>query len=371
MINESFLIEIQKPKVFDAFINAGMRDLSYVAEWKKELGSPEYCAAKAYQAYLAEYSAAMVGSVIDKNAEKPTHQLPVVSEVVGSISRMSDEWQLDNDKLAQYYYMEQRYQDKMRQSFLASTPADREALVQYLFGMFQNAVIAPHKRIDMLYFEGLYEGKQTVSQKNNPKSGVAHTYDLGVTTFKAKKAEWGDAAGHATPLTDIMSAVDKAGEKGRNVIKLRMSRNTFRKMCASTEVSDKFEMKLNKTNVTPNILSVDAINSYLESVMLPPIEVESPKYVTFANGKSENIIPDDRVVLQCTERVAVLKISDPLEAIDQIPNKTYATYDGNLVGFWRNDKGRFVDYEMWATPVFTGVNNYFILKTDAVETQGH
>lgn len=100
--------------------------------------------------------------------------------------------------------------------------------------------------------------------------------------------------------------------------------------------------------------------------MLPPIVVEDPKYVTFADGTTTNLIPDDRVVLQCTPRVAVLKVSDPLEAIDQIPNKVYANYDGNLVGFWRNDKGRFVDYEMWAVPVFNGVNNYFILRTDAL-----
>ena len=363
MINTSFLIEIQKPKVFDAFIQAGMRDASYVAEWRNEMGNPEYCAAKAYQAYLAEYSAAMVGSVVDKNAEKPTHQLPVVSEMVGSISRMSDEWQLDNDKLAQFYYLEQRYQDRQNQNYTGMTNAqEREALVQYLFGMFQNAVIAPHKRIDMLYFEGLFEGTQTISKANNPKSGLTASYDLGISKFKALTAKWGETT--STPIKDIMQVCDYAGSKGRVVTKIRMSRNTYRKMCASSEVMGKFEMKFTKANVTPTIVSIESVNAYLESIMLPPIEVETPKYVTLADGTSQQLVPDDRVVFQCTDRVAVLKISDPLEAIDQIPNKTYSMYDGNLVGFWRNDKGRFVDYEMWATPVFTGKNNFFILKTD-------
>lgn len=364
MTNQSLLLEIQKPAVFEAFINAGIRDISYVADWKNELGSPEYCSSKAYQAYLAEYSAAMVGSIVDKNGEKPTHQLPVANEMIGSLARIADEWQLDNDKLSQFYYMERRYKDKFNSGFMTATPEDREALVQYLFGMFQNAVIAPHKRIDMLYFEGLYKGTQTISATNNPKSGVTFQATLPVTKTFAQTHAWGDAS--ATPIYDIMKAVEKAGEKGRNVLKIRMSRNTYRKMCQATEVAGKFEVKFNKVNVTAGLISVDAMNAYLESIMLPPIVVEEPKYVTFADGTTTNLIPDDRVVLQCTPRVAVLKVSDPLEAIDQIPNKVYANYDGNLVGFWRNDKGRFVDYEMWAVPVFNGVNNYFILRTDVL-----
>lgn len=365
MQNESFLIELTKPKVFNAFIEAGLRDLSYQSEWRREMGEPEYCAAKAYQAYLAEYSAAMVGSIVDKNAEKPTHQLPMVSELVGSISRMADEWQLDNDKLSQYLYLEGRYNDRFGNYSVIQNTTEREALVRFLFGMFQNAIIAPHKRIDLLYYEGLYKGTQTVSNTNNKKSGVNFSYDLGVTSYKALTHAWGDST--ATPIKDIMNVCDKAGEKGKNIVKIRMSRNTYRKMCNSSEVAGKFEVKLNKVNVTPTVISIDAMNAYLESIMLPIIEVEANKFVTLSNGTTTSLVPDDRVVFQATDRVAVLKVSDPLEAIDAIPNKTYANYDGNLVGFWRNDKGRFVDYEMWATPVFTGKNNYFIMKTDEVQ----
>ena len=362
---ESFLVKMQEPTVFTAFIDAGMRDISYQSEWRRELGEPEYEPSKAYQAYLAEYAAAMVGSIIDKNAEKPMHQLPTVGELVGSIARISDEWQLDNDKLSQYLYMEGRYRSKYGDYGIVKNTQEREALIRYLFGMFQNAVIAPHKRIDLLYYEGLYKGTQTVSSTNNPKSGLSYSYNLGITSYKALTAAWGQAS--ATPIKDIMNVCDQAGAKGKNVVKIRMSRNTYRKMCLASEVAGKFEMKLNKVNVTPTVISIDSMNAYLESIMLPVIEVEANKFVTLADGTTVSLVPDDRVVFQCAERVAVLKVSDPLEALDAIPNKTYTTYDGNLVGFWRNDKGRFVDYEMWATPVFTGKNNYFIMKADEVQ----
>lgn len=72
-------------------------------------------------------------------------------------------------------------------------------------------------------------------------------------------------------------------------------------------------------------------------------------------------------MFQCAETVAVLKASDPLEMLDPIPNKSYSTYDDNLVGFWRSDKGRFIDYDMWANPVFTGKADYVILETDKTE----
>ncbi len=361
--NQSLIVQLADPAVFGAFIDAGMRDLSYVAEWKRELGTPEYCASKAFHDYLAEYSAAMVGSVIDKNGNKPVHQLPTAAELVGSLSRMADKWQLDNDKLDQFYYMEQRYQDKQRSSFISAN--DRDSLVQYLFGLFQNAVIAPHKRIDMMYYEGLYKGTMTVSATNNTKSGISYTANLGVTSYKAQTAAWTTSS--ATPITDIINVVNKAGEKGKTILKIRMSAKTYRNMCSTTEVAGKFEMKFTKANVTANPISIEAMNAYLESVQLPTIEVEAPKFITYADGTSVSLIPDNRVVFQCAPKVAVLKIADPLEAIDPIPNKTYAQYDGNLVGFWRSDEGRFVDCEMWATPVFTGVKSFFILKTDEVE----
>ncbi len=366
MTNESFLVELQKPKVFEAFINAGLRDSSFVPEWRNEIGEPQFCSSKAYVAEVAEYVSAMVGSVIDKNAEKITHQLPVAKELSGSIQRMGDEWQLDNDKLDQFYYMEGRYRDSLRRGSVFASESQRQSITRYLYNMFENAVIAPHKRIDLLYFEGLYKGTQTISNTNNKKSKIAFTYNLDVIYDKAQTYAWGDAShsADATPIKDLLHAVGKAKEHGRRVIKIRMSQGTFYKMCQANEMKGKFEMKFTEVNSTADVVPVDAVNAYFKSIMLPPIQVDESKFVSFADGTTADLIPDDRVVLQCVPTVAVLKMADPLEAVDPIPNKTYANYDGNLVGYWRSDRGRFTDYEMWATPVFNSVNGHFILKTD-------
>lgn len=363
---DSLIKSIEKPKNFDCFINEQMKNSTYVAEWKSEMPSPEPCASKVYNDYVAEYAAAMVGSVIDKNGEKPTHQMPTAKQLMGSLSRIADEWQMDNDRLEQYYFLERRYNEKKASFSQEQRNVEYAKLVKFLFEPFEKAVIAPHKRIDLLYFEGLFNGTQTVNSGNNKKSGVAYTYDLGIKKFKAKVAAWGSET--SVPLDDIQEIVDYLGSIGKTVLKMRMSVRTFRKMCKSKQLRDVFKLKLGKVDVSAARVSYNEVNQYLESILLPTITIDKERYCLLADGTSTNMTKDDRVVFQCADTVAVLKVADTIESVDPLPNKTYSTYENNQVGMWRNEKGRFIDYEMWAHPVFTGKDNYYILETD--QTQG-
>ena len=126
------------------------------------------------------------------------------------------------------------------------------------------------------------------------------------------------------------------------------------------------EKRGRKTAPFSGSLSVEQVNTYLRSVLLPTISIEPDRFVVLADGTSVNMTVDNRVVFQCAPNVAVMKISDPLELVDPLPGKTYSTYDDNLVGYWRDNSGRHTDYDMWAQPVFNGINDYFILKTDEV-----
>jgi hypothetical protein len=361
-MTNSLILKLQEPKFFDAFIQDNMKLSTYTAEWKNEMPAPEYCASKAYQAYLAEYSAAIVGSVIDKNGEKPVHTMPTAGELIGSIGRFGDKWQMDNDYLDQFWYLEGRYHDRYANYNDSQRVTEWEKLVTFLFKPFEIAVIAPQKRVDMLYFEGLFQGTQTVSKTNNAKGHVSYTYPIGVKSFGTVADEWGKTT--STPIEDIQQIVDYASSKGKTVQKIRMSKNTFRLMCKSSEILAAFTLKLNKLDVKPSAVSVNDVNTYLESLLLPVITIEKDRFATLPNDTSVNLTPDNRVVFQCAPQVAVLKVADALENIDPLPNKTYSTYDDNLVGYWRNDTGRFTDYEMWAQPVFNGKNDYFILTSD-------
>lgn len=363
---DSILKRLQEPKAFEAFIEENMKVSTYRALWKDEITQIDYCAAKVYQATMAEYAAAAVGSVIDKNGEKPVHQMPSIGELTGTIGRMGDEWELDNDYLEQLYYLEGRYRNRTANYTQEQLQDDYDKLITYAFRPFEKAVIAPQKRLDMLYFEGLFNGTQTVSRTNNKKSNVSYTFNLGVKSFKAKTAAWGQSG--ATPIQDIREVVNYAKSKGRTVQRIRMSESTFFNMCKADEIKNTFKLNLNTVEVSPAVplLSPNQINAYMQSVLLPTITVEPDRFAVLADGTSINMTVDNRVVFQCAPQVAVMKIADSLELVDPLPNKVYTTQDDNLVGYWRDKTGRHTDYDMWAQPVFNGTNNYFILKADEV-----
>lgn len=363
---DTILKRLQEPKAFEAFIEENMKVSTYKPLWKQEIANIDYCAAKVYQATMAEYAAAVVGSVIDKNGEKPVHQAPTVGELTGTIGHMGDEWELDNDYLDQLYYLEGRYRNRTANYTQAQNQDQYDKLIQYAFRPFEKAVIAPHKRLDMLYFEGLFNGTQTVSRTNNKKANVSYTFDLKVKKFKAKVAAWGEA--NATPIADIREVVQYAKSKGRTIQRIRMSEQTFFNMCQATEIKNTFKINLSTIEVSSIVplLSPAQVNAYLQSVLLPTIVVEPDRFATLADGTSVNLTVDNRVVFQCATNVAVMKIADSLERVDPLPGKTYTTHDDNLVGYWRDKTGRHTDYDMWAQPVFNGINDYFILKTDEV-----
>lgn len=365
---DSILKRLQEPKAFEAFIEENMKTSTYRALWKDEISQIDYCAAKVYQATIAEYAAAVVGSVIDKNGEKPVHQMPTIGELTGTIGHMGDEWELDNDYLDQLYYLEGRYRNRQANYTQAQQYAEYDKLITYAFRPFEKAVVAPHKRLDMLYFEGLFNGTQTVSRNNNKKSNVSYTFNLGVKKFKTLTAAWGQAT--ATPISDIRQVVQFAKTKGRTIQRIRMSEQTFFNMCQANEIKNTFKLNLNTVEVSPTVplLSPAQVNAYMQSVLLPTISVEPDRFVTLADGTSSNLTIDNRVVFQCAAQLAVMKIADSLELVDPLPGKTYTTHDDNLVGYWRDKTGRHTDNDMWAQPVFNGVNDYYILKTDEVES---
>ena len=367
----SILKQIQEPKAFEAYIENGMKTSTYKALWKEEITQIDYEAAKQYKATLAEYGAAIAGSVISKNGEKPVHRLPDFEDMFGSIGHLGDEWELDNDYLEQLYYLEGRYRNRKAGYTEAKNREEYDKLIEYSFRPFDRAVIAPHKRLDMLYFEGLFNGTQTVSRQNNLKANVTYKFGLDVKKFQCLKGSkiWGDP--ESKPIEDIRAVVKYAKSKGRTIQRVRMSEDTFFNMCQSNEIKDTFRLNLQTVTVQASVplLSVDQVNIYLRSVMLPPISIEPDRFVELANGVPFNMTVDNRVVFQCAQTIAVMKIADPLELVDPLEGKVYSQYDDNLVGYWRDKQGRHVDYDMWAQPVFNGINNYYILETDKVSTK--
>ncbi len=360
----TILETIQNKKAFDAFINENMKTSTYKVGWDKEM-TVEYEASKTYQAMTADYAAAMLGTVIDKNAGRPKRNMPNIGDLIGSIARMGDEWQIDNDRLERYYYMENRFRSKMKDLTEEQQKAQFKAIVKYLFDPYEKAAIAPHRRILAQYWEGLSDGQITLTVTNN-KGGAVWSGGLS-TGISVSKLASGSVIWNTTNLAtiDVLGTIqyleDIADKAGKIVQKFRVSKATASLICQSTQLKNLIGVTLGKikTATTP-ILSIDLVNEYLTGMSHAPIEVINDKGI-LQTGSAISMFKDGRLVAQCADKVAVLKVSDPLETVDPVPNKVYTSYFDNLVSQWRNEQGRYVAYEMFGFPVFTGRNDVFIL----------
>lgn len=365
---ESILEVLQDKEAFNVFIDENMKLSSYVPLWKSEIPESEieFSASKNFSTYTAEYGRAIVASMIEKNADKPLRNSPNLGKITGSIGRMGNRWQLDNDRLSTLYTMEGRFKDKS-----ASYTADRRQtewlkMVTFLFNPYEIAAIAPHKRLDLQYFEGVSNGTITVDLENNPDGIQYDPIDLGIKKYGVKVV-WN--AGNAATMDvtgDLRRAVGEAQEGGRIVTKLRMTRPTFNKIAESSQFNQAVKLTLGNITVDPvGMLPLESVNRYLAGIDLPPIQIES-RIIAIDEETSVNAFYDDRIVLQMAPVLAKMIVSEPLEAIDPHPNKMYSQYEDNWIATYRTETGRFVENEMWATPIFTGAKNYEILFVDTL-----
>lgn len=355
---------IQKPKAFDAFINENMKTSTYKVGWDKEM-AVEYEASKAFTAATADYAAAMLGTVIEKSAGRPKRDMPSIGELSGTLARMGDEWQIDNERLERYLFMEGRFRDKEKNLSETQKKAQYAALVKYLFQPYELAAIAPHRRILAQYWEGLSDGQVTLTKTNN-SGGVVWSEGLpnGILKQNLRSTDvvWSAATLDTMDVLGVIQYMeDIADAAGRTIVKFRVSKATASLICQSKQLKSLIGVDLGKVKTaTSPILAIDTVNTYLTGLSHAPIEVINDKGV-LNTGTAVSMFKDGRLVAQCAEKVAVLKVADALESIDPLPNKVYTSYFDNLISQWRNEQGRYVAYEMFAYPVFTGNKDVFIL----------
>lgn len=363
---------IQNPRAFDAFVNENMKTSTYKIGWDKEM-DVEYEASKNWAAATADYAAAMIGTVIDKNSPRPKRNMPNIGELSGAMSRIGDEWQIDNDRLERYYFMLNRFNDRSANMTNEQKAVQYAKIVKYLFNPYELAAIAPHRRVLAQYLEVLSDGQVTLTKTNN-EGGIVWSESLPIipkNKLRSTDVVWSLATLATMDVISVLQhAEDVADAAGKTVIKHRVSRATAALICQCDQFKKLIGTNFSKnaTLTTPGI-GLDTINSYLSTINgvgIAPIEVVNERGV-LSNGTSVSMFKDGRLVSQCAEKVAVLKVADSLELIDPIPNKVYTSYNDNLISQWRGEKGRFVGYEMFAFPAFVGKNDVFIFDVTQKE----
>lgn len=366
---ESILLSISEGdgQNFQAFINAQTALDQYSPAYLNET-TLEYTEFKQFSELRNASANLIMGSVIEKNADKPIQELPNFGKISGSLGRMGDRFQWDNDKLERYLAMERRLRRDLQNGRIPESNRiqSMQPVARNLFEVgFKMAAYAPHLRLDHLWFQGYTLGEISITLDNNPK-GVQYSFPTGVKKRllpASAPAIWGQPT--ATPLMDIKAEVNRLNGIGKRVTSIEMNTATLNKMVVSNAIVQTFTINNgNRGNVKGgSLIGVDVINTHLQINGLPTITLKDNFILNPDRQSSNNSFEDDRVVFITNNAVkGKVLFTDPLEAEDPHPNKVYSYYRENLLSQYRTEQGRFIEYEMFALPVFTGEEDIYVLN---------
>lgn len=364
---DTIINQIAEQEDFDAFISENMRLSSYTPLWVNEVTDTEYSASGNFSTITADYGVAMIASIIEKNADKPLMDNKTIGEITGKVGRMGDRFQLDNDRLKQLLEMEDRFRRRTANFSETQKKTEYLKIVRFLFDNYENAAIAPHKRLDFLTYEGISKGTMTINIANNPNGVNYGVIDLGVKMYGVQGPVFSAANSGTMKVLETFQYVCKAMKAiGKPVQKIRMNGDQFSTIVLSNQFNSSVKMTVGSMEVSPaGMLSLPNVNNYLRALSLPPIEIID-EFVKLPSGTVQNIWADNRITFQCTPKVSKMMISDPLETQIKLPNRVYSSYLDNLISQYVTERGRFIEYEMQGIPVFSNTD-YCILKTDEVQ----
>lgn len=351
----TFLQLLEKAKNWQAWIDKVKKESTYKAIWKKYMGW-EYSPTLTFQAYMANYGSAAMASIIEYGAGKPIRKRPTAGQLNGTIPSMGDKFQMDALMIRKALELEEK---------LKREGGNMAELYDFLFGDFEEAMIAPHKRLDYLVLQGMSTGNLTVAVADDNPEGIEFDLDLGMTKLKTKGPVWSIGGTTSTPITDIRDHID-ALSFTPNV--MRMTTNTFRKMISSTEFKGAFSATFGRSKVDPvNALTPAMVNPYLEGLELPVIEIMKDK-VAKPDGTEVNPFADDRVCFAQAGELGNVQYTYANE--ERMPEKTknYQTVDKVLLAYGNENGGRFLEYELNALPAFTKYKKMAILDTSTQES---
>jgi hypothetical protein len=340
-------------KLFKAFVDQVMQNLTYVPLWKQFMAW-EYTPTLTFQSYLAQTKAATMGSVINFGSGKPIRTRPTIGQLTGTLGQVGDVFQMDALTIRKILELEER---------IARNEQPVSDLFTFLYGDFSKAIIAPHKRLDHWVLSGMSNGVITVDLANNP-DGIAFEINLGITTYPVYGGAWSLTTTTHTPLADIRAVMDARRVLGQIPTEMRMSRTTFNKLIKASELGVfSLEMKQNIRTNALNYITVEMMNTYLSAIGLPNIIiVEAP--MALPNGTVVYPFADDRIVFTNGTNLGAMQYSYAIEQRAPKTGKSYQTVDNVLVASFENNEGRFLEYELNAFPAFDAYQQMAILQTN-------
>lgn len=337
------------PNIVNAVIQRVLQTRKDTIYWQQYLDFRR-TTTRVFKDYIGQVTGVMAGSINSRYGEKPIRERRNIGSGYGEIAYLGDAYQISIDRLSEL----QDLIDK----FNAAKPADQVAamqdIVNFIYDDYRQVILAPHKRMDIVFGSLLMTGVATVKNKDNNSGGV----DLLNIELPFKFIKPGTES-KANFITYLQQTINELKSTYGNFPKMIMSRGTFVKnIIGSSEFGDKFKMQLsgNEMYMSTGLITSQLASTVFTGIGLPAIEIKED-YVLDQSGKNIQIYADDRITLLPQDKIGYMRFHTPYEAVDGVPGRNYTQADGDmLISGYKDKNGRYLEYTAEWIPQITNPN---------------
>lgn len=326
--------------------------------WQRYLDF-EFTSSRLFKTYVGTVTGVTMGSVIDRNSNKPIRERKNLGTGVGEVAILGNKFQLDNDRL-----------DVVRElinKFNAAGQGQGAVLTEIIDFMaddIRQCTLAPHKRMDFVVGQLRSTGKASIKMADNPQGVELIDMELPII----------EKTPGASDKSNLISYLQKEVQTLRTTVGsfgiMEMTRTTFNNRIAkSSEFQNAYKMILGNSEiaVAGGIITDSMANQLLTGIGLPAIRIVE-EYVVDEQGLSKSCFADDRIALLRQDKIGKMMWHTPYEITDPVPNKVYTGLQGgHFISTQRTDEGRFTEYMAEWMPNIAEPNKMVVVNLDNLD----
>lgn len=326
--------------------------------WKKYLDF-ERTTSRVFKTHLGVVTGVTAGSIIDRNSRKPLRNRRTLGSGVGEVATLGDSFQMDNDRLDQL----QELIDVFNAARTSEQRAALNNIITFIIEDYRQALLAPHKRMDLVVGALRSTGMAEIALADNPE-GI-ELLDMELPVHKITPALSVKNYFIAYLKEQIEALKPRFGKFGF----MEMSRKTFNQcIVGSSEFSDRYKMVFSDAEIAlaSGLITSEMATKVFTGIGLPPIVINED-LVEDRNGNFQQCFADNRIGLFRTQKCGKMRWHTPYEIVDPIPGKTYTQHEGGMyISNVRTEEGRFMEYGAEWIPEFKAPNKNVLFDLDTM-----
>lgn len=301
-------------------------------------------------------------SIVDREASAPLRGRNQLEKLSGEVPAIKEKFKLSETDYRNFMTL---------QAMNVSDATKKAQLLDLMFGDVKKAGEAPLKRLDIMCLQAISTGYVKINADTNPDGIALGDIPLLMpeSNFVKVTEKWSVPA-TATPITDIQTEVKRREDKGISTEKMLMTRNTFWKFQKCTEVVQSLNGFFHLPSNAKVIGTIEQINEYLASNLLPMIEIVNEVKGIEKDGIITAYRPfnDTSVSFLPAGKLGIIHNAYAIEQLKPVSNVNYATYEKVLISKWQQNDP-FAEFTGCELSAFPGVEQIDSISIMDIETK--